>query len=305
LSSIRPADSGKQSLAYLELLLAIAIWGGSFTAVKFCFPQFEPITFSFLRVSVASVFLLFLLAWRRGPRFRREDLPRLFILGVVGLAGNQLFWNSSLAKTTSAHGAVIMGLTPVFGAALTRLLYRERLAFTTWVFVGLSLLGVAVIFLEQLGGAGRREILLGDSLMLASAATWAFYSVFARPLLLHYSPLQLIAPCMAMGAVALFPVAYFWEGMGLWVLKQEAITWAAFGYMTVGALVVAFLLWYRALLRLPTVTVLTVFNLTPVLAGTIAWLALGEPFSGTFLAGGLMVVIGVLGVVQLGQRVGR
>ena len=74
----------------------------------------------------------------------------------------------------------------------------------------------------------------------------------------------------------------------------SATGWASLGYLIVFTSVVAYLAYYWALRRTEASRVAIWSNLQPVLTAGLAWAVYDERLTGAFLAGGAMVLAGVV-----------
>jgi len=76
--------------------------------------------------------------------------------------------------------------------------------------------------------------------------------------------------------------------------RLSPLGWASLGYLVVLTSVVAYLLYYWSLARAEASRVAIWSNLQPVLTALLAWAAYGERLSAPFVAGGAMVLAGVV-----------
>jgi drug/metabolite transporter (DMT)-like permease len=114
-----------------------------------------------------------------GTRLRlpAADVRRLIPIGLIA-AVHFLTFIASLSFTTVAHCLTLVYTAPLFIAALSRAVLRERLPRRVLVGIGVGLTGVAVLagFEPRL----TAEMVLGDLLALGAAVAFALYSLFGR-----------------------------------------------------------------------------------------------------------------------------
>jgi drug/metabolite transporter (DMT)-like permease len=79
--------------------------------------------------------------------------------------------------------------------------------------------------------------------------------------------------------------------------------WWSLAYLVLVTSVISYLLYYWALRRADASRVAIWSNLQPVLTAPLAWLLLGDPLGAGLLAGGAMVLGGVL-LTQQGEAAG-
>ena len=108
-------------------LLTLLFWASAFAAIRAGLEGLEPGHLVLLRFLVAGALLLLYALLRGLPPPRREDLPRLFLLGFLGIT----VYHTALVYgelTVSAGAASLLIATgPVFTALLSYFLLGERL----------------------------------------------------------------------------------------------------------------------------------------------------------------------------------
>jgi len=153
-----------------------------------------------------------------------------------------------------------------------------------------SFLGVALV---ALGAAGQVSAsLTGIVLGIATAATWAAYSVVFAPLTRTYSVTRISAvvlPCTwALLALAGIPQIrdQDWSlGWDIWVLLLFA---------TIGPLVLTNVLWFRSIRRIGANRATLVANLEPFVAAVLAVVLLSEPLGLLQILGGVAIAGGIV-----------
>src|SRR5215217_8913843 len=118
-----------------------------------------------------------------GPR-----LPR----GAIG----QTTFTFGVSLTSAANTGFIFATAPVWGLLFGFVLGLERPTWRGAAGVGLSILGIGVIFYEGLRLEGAS--LIGDLLVLLAAMGFGAYTVLSMRVLVRYSPL----------AVATYPILF-------------------------------------------------------------------------------------------------
>src|SRR4051812_24931909 len=160
--------SRKRALA--ELILAAAIWGFGFVAVRFSLESFPPLWLNCLRLLLGFVFgfplLLIFPSLRKGLNwndFRLGIVPG-FWLGVC-----LVLQTYGLRLTTIAKSGFITCLYVIMVPPLGRLLYGQRTSMLHYLWVALSLVGAALICQVD-----SLQVNTGDWLTLACAVAAAF-----------------------------------------------------------------------------------------------------------------------------------
>jgi drug/metabolite transporter (DMT)-like permease len=181
---------------------------------------------------------------------------------------------------------------PVFTAILGAWLLKERTRWEHWVAFAFVGAGMALLFMDKLGG-GR---LLGNILALLSGLLFSFYYIFMR-MQKDGSPLESIllahwlTAAIGLGAVLFLPwPAVTWKAAG-------AI--AMLGIFQVG---VAAILFTAAIRRVTAVTANLIAVIEPVFNPLWVFLALGEKPGAHALIGGAVIIAAVTGASIVSAR---
>ena len=132
----------------------------------------------------------------------------------------------------------------------------------------------------------------GDLLGVATAATWAAYSVAIAPLMRRYSPYRISAIVLAIGWVAV-------AATGATQLASQDfhlgwLVWALLAYAVLGPLVLTNILWFKAVDRVGPSHATLFANLQPFIAVVFAVLLLSEHISWLQVLGGIGIGAGIL-----------
>ena len=126
--------------------------------------------------------------------------------------------------------------------------------------------------------------LAGDLLTLCAVGCWAVYTVGSRPLLSRYSPLAVTGITMLAGTALYVPASFPELAQVEWG-RVPAWAWAALVLSALLALNVAYLIWYTSVQRIGNVRTSAYSNFIPLVAMTVAAVALGETLSAPKMAG--------------------
>ncbi len=277
-----------------SLLFVALVWGINFSVVKFSLAEFHPLGFTVVRFALASLFLLMVMIVRRESlNVDRGDRLSIIMLGLIGITLYNLFFMYGLQVTTAANSALLISLSPLFGALIQFARGREQL--TLRICAGLACATAGVILIVT----GRHDDLTllssgikGDLLTLCAALTWAVYTLSAGPLLRKYSAIKITAYAMASGSALLLPVslqslaAQSWSGISV-------DAWAALAFASFIAAGVAYVYWYEGVRRIGVTRTMVYHYLMPVAAVITASLLLGERITMSQIIGGFSILLGV------------
>lgn len=270
------------------------IWGVNFPVIKAALAEIPPMAFNALRFPLASL-TVFLIIRIRGELTwpERVDLPRVFLLGILGNVFYQGFFIFGLDGTLAGNASILLATIPVWTLSLSTLRRHETPGAMVWVGIMATLGGMALVVMGgNLTLGFQRGTLLGDLLMVAAAMTWATYAVGSRKLIRKYGSLPVTAWTLWIGSAGLVL-------LGLPDLLQappgaaSAVTWGGVVYAGVLAVGLAYILWNRGVRRIGSSRTAAYQNLVPVVALLVAWIWLGEQPTGLQIGGAGVILAGV------------
>lgn len=282
-------------MIYLLVAAVYILWGGNFVVSKFALREIPGALAAGLRTVIASA-LLFSVFRRRQRRsvsastLGRAELPRLILIGVCGIAVNQLCFLLGLALTSASHASLLIGMTPFLVLLLAAARGQERLSWRR--ALGLVVAVAGVLLLQKPSASSQSASLWGDLLILGAGLSFAAYTVFGKELASRHGGLAVISVSYAAGGIFLLPMTiYLARDFDFSAVSPGA--WAAFAYMTVVSSVICYIGWAYALRKL-TASRLSAFSyLQPLVATILAVPVLGEPVTAGLIGGGGLIMAGV------------
>lgn len=308
LAPVRDHESAPLA-TYLLVFAAVTFW--SITGIVFALvlenAAISPLTVVLVRGLTAAALLgLYLaLARRDGFRVARRHLPQLALLGFVYIT---IFY-PALIYTYELNsvpvGTALLYLFPAFVTLASARWFGEALTRHKLLALALCLLGTFVVVAPWRSG---QFSLLGVLLGVVSAATYAYYAVFSRPLLRHYHFTTVLFYTLSIGCIGLIPLQLFATPAGSapafvglpalpdsWTLLRIALA--------VGVLVtlLPLTLYTVALSRLPAGNVSIAATIEPALSIIFAALILDQYLAPVQLLGAALVVGGVVVLARGGK----
>lgn len=282
-----------------RLLFVAVVWGVNFSAVKFALADFHPLAFTVIRFGLAAVVLVVVMLAGREPfAIERQDRFAVARLGFVGIALFNVFFMYGLKYTTAANSALLVSLSPLFGALFGIIWGRESLAARAGAGLALSTAGVILIIRSHYGEMSFSvEGITGDLVTLGAPVTWAIYTAAAKPLLEKYSAVKITAYSMLAGCALLLPLSL----PGLLGQRWAALPLRAWSLMAFSAFIAggaAYALWYRGVKQRGVTRTIVYHYVTPFAAILFAALATGEKIQALQVAGGAAILAGVYLVQQ-------
>ena len=265
-----PTQPGFGTIDLLLLLMA-ALWGANFFAVQYGTAHMPGLAFNTSRMALgALVMSIVALLTVREPWPSRSDTLRLLAYGVIGNGIYQYFFVQGLSRARGGSASLILAASPAALAILGWATRTERMTRFLIAGVLLSVSGVAMVMLGDNVAAGNEGSWLGSVFLSLAVVTWAVYATLLRPLTHRINGLHLTLITLIGGLVPLLALT------GSDLLATEWLTlswrtWAAMAYAAVGAIVIAYLIYYNGLKKIgPTRTSLYA-NLQPFVAILVAW----------------------------------
>jgi drug/metabolite transporter (DMT)-like permease len=253
--------------------------------------ELGPIATAFWRLALALVPLAILFAHHGGgtlPSTPEEHLTAA--LPGIFLGGDLATWHLSLHMTSVTNSTLLANMAPVVVTLVSWLFLRQRISGAFVAGLALSVVGVIV-----LNGAGFTKSadshLRGDAVALGAACFYAGYFIFLSRARKSFSTTVVMLWSTVAAALCVLPLALLFEHA---FMPSTIAGWAvvlALGWLVHagGQGLIAFsLAWLPA-----TFSSLTLL-IQPVVAAVLAWIVLNEPLRGPQIAGGAIVIAGIL-----------
>ncbi len=292
-SSASPPDLDTLTLG--AALLTVLFWASAFAGINVGLKAYSPVELALLRYLVASVaFGILGVIYRiRVPKLR--DLPIFGVLGILGVSGYHTALSYGQQTVSAGAASLLIASAPIFTVLWAVVFLKERLRLWGWLGIGLSFTGIALIVW------GEGQILRFEPaalIVLLAAVMVSGYVTLQKPLLRHYSPLEVTAYAAWIGTLMLgIFLPSLWNA-----LPQASLdSTLAIVYLGICPTAISYTTWGFVLSRLPASITVSFLYLSPPLAIVIAWLWLGEIPTLLSILGGLLALAGVI-VVNLKGR---
>lgn len=283
--------------ARLVWLVLCGIWGSTWLFIKIGLNDLPPLSFAAIRFVIAAAILWVIVLFRRlkVPRSGKE-LLLLASTGVLGFTINYglIFWGEQYIS--SGLAALLQSTIPAFGLLFAHLhLPAERMTPVKVIGVVLGVLGVAVIFSNQLSLAGPRAF-AGSVAIVISAAGAAYSNVLIKGYGENIEPTIIAATQMSFGLIPILLVGLMWEGNPL-NFRWTGMALVSLLYLAIVGSVIAFILYYWLVQHMDVTKSMLIALVTPVTAVVLGMIVLGEQLDWRTLAGGVLVLSGIALVV--------
>ncbi len=265
-----PAQPGFGTIDLLLLLMA-TLWGANFFAVQYGTAHMPGLSFNTSRMALgATVMLVTAVLTVREPWPSRSDTVRLLAYGVIGNGIYQYFFVQGLSRARGGSASLILAASPAALAILGWATRTEKLTRFLVAGVVLSMAGVAMVMLGDNVTPGHSGTWLGSVYLALAVVTWAAYATMLGPLTRRVNGLHLTFLTLLGGLVPLLALT----GRDLLATEWTALswrTWMAMSYAALGAIVIAYLIYYHGLKKIGATRTSLYANLQPFVAILVAW----------------------------------
>lgn len=232
---------------------------GSSVAASSLFKHYPILAGQGLRYGLGAVVLAL---YARGAlrRFHRAQLPRLFLLSSIGLAGFNVFLIGALRRADAGSVGVVIGSVPVALALVGPVLERRRPRAAVVVAAMVVTGGAAAV-----QWAGGRMTFVGFALAFGAMACEVAFTLLAVPLLGRLGPVGVSTYACAGAGVLLIGASLVVDGVDAFppLTRQELLSLL---YLAVFVTALAFVLWYGGVQRLSAERAGLFAGLVPVVA---------------------------------------
>jgi drug/metabolite transporter (DMT)-like permease len=280
---------------YAALVLMAVCWGGAFIGGRIAAAEMMPLAAALWRYVIATIALLAVaFALERGlPRLVARQWLAIALLGATGVVMFNLCFMYGLARVPASRGSLIMALNPAITLLGAVLFLHERLTRNKVLGIVVALLGVAVVL-----GHGnpadlfRGSVGVGEVVLFGCPIAWAAYTLIGKRMLTGISAIAVTTYAALTGTAMLAVLAALSGDLLPPVASLRA--WSAIAFVGLFGTALAFVLYYEGVRTIGPARTSVFINLVPVAAIVLGVLLLSEPLEASMLAGGALVVAGVL-----------
>jgi drug/metabolite transporter (DMT)-like permease len=277
----------------LALLGSIA-FSGKAIIVKLAYRYgVDAVTLIMLRMLFALP-LFVALAWWAGrgkPPLTARDRWAVLGLGFCGYYLSSFLDFAGLQYISASFGRLIQYLNPTLVLLLGLLFFKRRVSTRQWAAMGLSYLGVLLVFGRE-WSAGGAQAGLGAALVFGSAITYAIYLLASGEVVKRVGSLRLTGLATAVACVlciAQYLLLRPWDsalGVAPQVVSLSVLNAVLCTFAPV-------LMVMMAIERLGPALTAQAGMIGPMSTIAMGVLVLGEPFTGWVVVGTTLVLVGV------------
>jgi drug/metabolite transporter (DMT)-like permease len=215
--------------AHAAVLATNLAFAANFSFVKMISPRpVAPLAINLLRVGFSL--LLFWLLWlaaKEKQGIKKEHIRRFLLCGLTGVAINQTLFIKGLTLTSTVHASLLTLVTPLVITLFAVWILKEKLTVAKACGLLLGIGGAVLLVASKTSSNSGSNPLLGDTLILINAISYAGYFILVKPLMQTYSALHVVRWMFTFGLLFILPFAW---------ADTAAIAWSDLGTGGLGAL---------------------------------------------------------------------
>jgi drug/metabolite transporter (DMT)-like permease len=292
----------EQTKVKLAFAAVCVLWGSTYIAIRIGVSDFPPLLFAGTRFLTAGLLVL-LFSRAKGYLFpvNRIEYIKLAVVGLLLLVGGTGLVVVVSRWVHSGMSALLISTIPLFMALLEVLVYKKStLSVKGWVGLLTGFAGVVFLVISN-NGTGAIDI-LGASLLLLAALSWAVGSIYSKSFQPTGSTFSHIGLHMLSGGIAFFII-----GLALGEASRVHLTLKGVGavlYLVVFGSIIAYSCYIYVLQKWPAAKAGTYAYVNPVVAIMLGALLLKESISFSVVLSSV-VILGSVYVVQTNKTVDR
>ena len=271
----------------LELLLVAAIWGSSFISMRIAAPEIGPVWLIEMRVLLAGLALLPLLARLNLLGEVRRKSIFLFVAGCLNSAIPFLLFAFASLYLSAGFNGILSATVPLFGTIIAFFWLKEKFTLNRILGFAMGFAGVIVV----VGLANQPTdlwFILAVSGGLLGSLSYAIASIYIKQYLSEVPPLVITTGSQLSAAIVILPLIPFTIPTALPSIKV-ILAIAALGLLSTA---LAYILYFRLIQNIGVMKTLTVAYLIPLFASFWGALVLAEPLTRSMAVGCSLILLG-------------
>ncbi len=296
-SNQSPAEQRNQMTGFALVLLGAFGFSAKAILIKLAYAadvQIDAITLMALRMLFSLPFFLVVAFWNNATSVAAPMTGRQWLLAIaLGLTGYYIAsYLDFLGLQTISAGLerVILFLYPTFVVLLSALFHKRKISLRVGLALVLSYTGMLLVFMEQLSLASA-NILLGSALVLASAVTFAIFTMGSGVMTHSIGSTRFTAYTMTVASMA--TLAHFGLRHGTEIKHLSTGVYVLALVMAVFSTVLPSFFMNAGIRRIGASSASIISTTGPIATLALAFFILDEAITGTQLAGTFLVLAGV------------
>lgn len=282
---------------YAALVFVMLFWGVTWVSSKILLSYTLPLIVGFLRYTIAIPLFIILLKLRGiSPLqvYRKNVTRTLIIAGVAGIYLSVFIRLYGLNYTTAGQASIIAGFSPMTVTIFAYIMHKEKLVrnlyYAGFVF---SFLGIIFVVGIQSLLEFNLDYLLGNLIVLVACVLWGFFSSISKSAMKEISPIEVIFGCMFAGWIC-FGITTLTELDSLTSIVVTPEFLFHIFFIGVFPSFLGYIMYFSSINKIGATKSGAFISLVPIFGTIMSVLFLEEVIYWTFLAGLILVVVGIL-----------
>ncbi len=279
------------ALVIIKVFLSACFWGATFIAGKLASPFTSPSILGFMRLSVASIFLIIVISKRGGlPKLNKKQFFGVAVLGLTGSVMYNFFMQLGLDTVSATRASLISATTPLYVTLGALTIFKERLTKLQLLGVIITSIGAALIVTNGNFSLGT-ALTFGDLAVFAGMLSWAIYTLAGKVVLREVEPLAATTWSAIIALFMFAPLAIY--EYNTQVVSFPIEVFGAALYLGIFGTGLAFV-WFSDAIKVLGAARASVFlNFEPLSAVILAGIILGESVTLIMAIGGALSLFGI------------
>ncbi len=307
----KPRDARRPPAAYAQgminqemtarewgiLLILAVIWGGAFLFIGVAVRHVDPLTYVWLRLTIAAGAMWLFLRWKgQSLGLPREVWGSILLLALLNNALPFTLFGWGQTHIASGLASILNATTPIWGVLVAHVFTQDermsprKVAGVTLGFGGVALM-IGPSLLANVGSDALAQLAcIAASLCYAIAAVWA--RRFRR---MGLSPMSVTTGQLSAGALMMLPMATLVDQP--WTQPLPPVTaWAAIAALAVFCTAFGYVLYFKLIDTAGATNALLVTLLVPPFAILFGSLFLAEMLAPQDFAGLALIALGLAAI---------
>ncbi|TCK01431.1 drug/metabolite transporter (DMT)-like permease [Volucribacter psittacicida] len=276
-------------------LLAVLIWGSSFTAGKIAYTMADPVLVTQFRFLLAGLLVapVFFKSYRQIPPHLRQ---KVWWLALLNFPISFLLQFIGLQYTSASVAATIVGAEPLITVLIGFLFFQQRGKLLDWLMSIVVFIGILLIVISTHRQAGNTA-LFGVLLIIAAAVAFVFCLYLGKTLLQEIEPK--VYSSVLLGLAPLLCLPFTLTLTQNWQITPNSEGILAILYLAWACGWLAIHCWNKSIQKISANHAGIIIALEPVFGVFIAMIWLGESLSWLTSLGVILVIGATLIAVGL------
>lgn len=281
-----------KAIGVVSVLISAFLWGFVGVFVR----RMTDYGFSAIEMTAVRSFITWLVLFlylfftdKSKLKIEKKDLGLMILIGIVSIMSFNILYFYTIQVTNVSAAAVLLYVWPVLVVLMSIVIFHEPFTVNKIIAAFLSLAGCIVVmkFWEN-GGIRTIGLITG----LASALTYATYSIFCVFALRKYQSLTILLYAFAVAAIGCLPFVSFQNLTGL--MSQNASVLLTAGCQGIFTSALPYLFYTKGLKNLETGIAAILTSSVPMISTFVNAVVYREAVTMEQLIGSAMIILSIV-----------